>query len=206
MSCFAVRRCILFFFCLWTHPLSFSLRLPKHEASSSPLKSFDRKSKLPRTSSTARVSSDDELLNRERSFWRRTPQSIKITHMFPYWCVCVYRCVCKYPPLIWLTGAVSGVPGLSAPSQSSSGSVTSSPAQRSELPAWRPEPSAGRRSPPASPGPEQQGWVRTGLQQGAEQWVRASQGQNKTESLESPGTNEGKTFASRTFKGLLNHT
>ena len=94
MSCFTVCQCVLFFFCLWTHPLSFSLRLPRHEVSSSPLKSFDRKSKLPRTSSTARVSSDDELLNRERSFWRRTPQSIKITHMFPLLvCVFVYMCV-----------------------------------------------------------------------------------------------------------------
>jgi len=61
---------MLFSVCPPTHPLSFSLRLPKQEVSSSALKSFDRKSKLPRTSSTARVSSDDELLSKERSFWK----------------------------------------------------------------------------------------------------------------------------------------
>lgn len=45
--------------------------LPKQEVSSSALKSLDRKSKLPRTSSTASVSSDAELRSRERSFYRR---------------------------------------------------------------------------------------------------------------------------------------
>lgn len=54
-----------------THPLSFSLMLPKQEVSSSPLRSRDRKSKLPRTSSTASVSSDGEFLRRDRSFCRR---------------------------------------------------------------------------------------------------------------------------------------
>lgn len=86
---------VIILFCLWTHPLSFSLRLPKQEVSSSALKSCDRKSKLPRTSSTARVSSDDELLSRERSFWGRTPQGMKTTHsVFNNRCVCV--CAHRY--------------------------------------------------------------------------------------------------------------
>lgn len=206
MSCFAVRQCIL---------LLLSVNSP---AVFQPQAAQTRGVIISVEVIRQEVKTAQNFLYSQSLLWWRAPQQREVvleedaaehkdhTHVPLLVCVCVYRCVCKYSPLIWLTGAVSGVPGLSAPSQSSSGSVTSSPAQRSELPAWRPEPSAGRRSPPASPGPEQQGWVRTGLQQGAEQWVRASQGRNKTESLESPGTNEGKTFASRTFKGLLNHT
>lgn len=80
---------LIIFFYLETHPLSFSLTLPKHEASSSPLKSCDRKSKLPRTSSTAKVSSDDELLNRDKSFWRRTTHINYDQFLSVHLCVCV---------------------------------------------------------------------------------------------------------------------
>lgn len=68
---FAIRSgsCLsVVLFCLQTHPLFFSLKLPKQEVSSSVLKSCDRKSKLSRTSSTHITSSDDELHIRERPF------------------------------------------------------------------------------------------------------------------------------------------
>lgn len=105
MSCFTLRQSWVFYLivfillllssvCLWTHPLSFSLRLPKQEVSSSALKSCDKKSKLPRTSSTARVSSDDELFNMERSFCGRTRINIKgrshTVSVLTGVCICVY--------------------------------------------------------------------------------------------------------------------
>ncbi len=100
-------------------------------------------------------------------------------------CVCVR--VCIQLPSVWLPGAGSGGPGLSAPSQSSSGSATSSPALLSGLPAGGLGSAAGCCSPPASPRLEQQAWVRMGLQQGAEQQVKASRGQNMTDILGNPG-------------------
>lgn len=78
-------------FCLCAHPLSFSLRLPTQEVLPSSLKSSDRKSKFPRTSSTARVSSDEELLSRERSFWK-TATSGRFSHSL----VCPAVQMCRY--------------------------------------------------------------------------------------------------------------
>lgn len=65
----------MLFGCLQTHPLLGFLRVLKQEVSSFALASYDRKSKLPRTSSIPRVSSGEEHLNRERSFWGRAQAS-----------------------------------------------------------------------------------------------------------------------------------
>lgn len=113
-------------FCLFTDPLSFSLRLPKQEASSSAFRSFDKKSKLPRTSSTTRVSCDDELLSSDRSFWEDEEEA------HSQWARprVFLQCVNKYTqvPSVWWPSAGSGGPGLSAPCRSSCAPATSSPA------------------------------------------------------------------------------
>lgn len=186
----------LFFGCWETHPSSGFLRLLRQEASSSVLRSWDRKSKLPRTSSKPRVSAGEEHLNRERSFWGRARDNAHCrcqgerggqTPGCHRGGVCARVCVCGLPSE-WSPGATGCVPGLVAPSQRWAGCEAASGALISGPSAGGPELRTGHRSSPAR---LQKAWAKAGLQQ-AEESAWARPGRNVAQILRSPETKKGR--------------
>lgn len=134
------------FACWQTHLCSGFLRLFKQEVSSSVSKSRDRKSKLPRTSSSPRVSAGEEHLNRERSFWGRAEENNTQR-------TCQHKGGCQTPefppraPSGWSPCAAGCAPELGAPSQRRAGREAADAALISGPPAGGPGLCGGPRSP-----------------------------------------------------------
>lgn len=114
-------------------------------------------SPLMRSSSSGRGRSEEEHITVLRTRDQTHLQYLCL-QVFAYLQIFVYQQVCL--PSGWWPGAGSDGQGLSAPSQTDSGSVASSPALPSGPPTWGPGPFAGHRWPPTSLWRQQQLWWR----------------------------------------------